>query len=82
VILVGAAIGLEIALYLSNKQQGGLLSYFYLNGPSISDFGRLGVWRRSQHIIDFALRLRMPHDFLVVIASTYCMVIRQFLRLS
>jgi hypothetical protein len=29
----------------------------------------------------FALRLRMPHD-LLVIASTYCIVIRQFLRLS
>ena len=46
VFLVGAAIGLEIALYLSSKHQGELLSNFYLNGPSTSDFGRLGGWRQ------------------------------------
>ena len=81
VILVVAAIGLEIVLYLSNKYQGGLLSYFPLNGPSISEFGRLGGWRHWQHINGFALHLRMPHDLLVMIAPTYCIVIRHFLRL-
>jgi hypothetical protein len=35
VILVGAAIGLEIALYVSNKHQGGLMSYIYLMAPQI-----------------------------------------------
>ena len=86
VILVGAAAGLEIALYFSNKHQGeGLRCWplpFLLEWPL--KLTRLGIWRQSEEVDfnRFALRLRMPPDVLTVIASTYFIRIRHFLQLS